>query len=140
MTGSLPPGYSRRTARRRRRFPFPVSEVPPFEDGGDVLGDVVDRVRPAVNQEDHGGLAERKHGFDEVVLVSEQVEAAAVAEVIFPGFAARLFVAAQCEYDEVGFFGDTHRFLDALRVESGIAELSLSSNVGMVSEIRRASR
>ena len=39
-----------------------------------------------------------------------------------PGFARRLFVAAEREKDDVGFRGDFGGFVDAFGVERGIAE------------------
>src|SRR5271157_850746 len=79
-----------------------LTEIPTLEDCGNILAEVIDRERPAIEQKDDERLAESDHGFDEFFLPSDQVEAGAVAHVVqSPGFARGLFVAANGEDDGV---------------------------------------
>src|SRR5690349_1920915 len=72
-----------------------LSEVPAFEDDGHVLSNIVDRERAPVEKKRNDRLARRHHGFDEVFLPANQVEAGAVAHMLpRPGFTRSLFIAA----------------------------------------------
>src|SRR6185436_3400962 len=72
-------GLAEEDLRERRSALLP--EVPALEDRRDARRHVVDRERPAADQEGDRRLARREHRLDEIVLLAEQVEAVAVPEV-----------------------------------------------------------
>ncbi len=77
-----------------------LAHVPALQDRRGLFGQLHDRQRPAVQQQHHRGLAQRQDLAGELVLLAEQVQALAIAEVIVgPGFAAGLLVVAQ-HHDE----------------------------------------
>ena len=99
-----------------------LAEVPALEDDRHVRDEVVDRERTPVEEESDDRLAERGHGFDQLILAADQVEAGAVAHVLqVPGFARGLLVAADGEHDDVGLLRHFDSFGDLSAIFCGIA-------------------
>jgi hypothetical protein len=81
-----------------------LAEIPAIENRGNIFLDVVDGVRATVKKQDDDGLARGDDGFCEVVLIAEEIEGVAIAEVrLGPGFAGSLFVFAEDKKDYIGF-------------------------------------
>src|SRR4051812_17462347 len=99
-----------------------LPEIPALEYRGDIVGDVIDGERAAVEKQHDYGLAGSEHGAHEFVLAAHHVEAGAVAEVLGrPGLARGLLVAADGEHDDVGAARDLDGFGDLLAVFRGVA-------------------
>src|SRR5579883_3407392 len=59
-----------------------LAEIPAIENRGNMLSDEVDGIRPAMLEEDDGGLAGGEDGFGEIILIAEEVKIVAVAGMI----------------------------------------------------------
>src|SRR6185503_724827 len=97
-----------------------LAKIPALQQRGRALGQIVDRKRAAVEQDYDRRLAKREYRLCEVVLLAEEIEAVAVAEVrVGPAFATGLLVSAQDHHDDVGLARSLHRRGDQLAVDRG---------------------
>src|SRR5205085_4480768 len=79
-----------------------LPQVETFEDGRDVLRDVVDGKRATVNQQHDGRLAGFEHGADQIILHADQLKAVAVAKVSdIPALFVGVFVTAEDQQGHV---------------------------------------
>ena len=86
------------------------------------MGDIVDRERSPVKQENDDRLAQRDHRFHQLFLTPNQVQAGAIAHVIqHPSLARSLLVSTDRQHDHVGFLGHAHRFGNLFTVLHRIA-------------------
>ena len=103
-----------------------LAQVPALDDGVGALGQQVDRQRTAVQQEHHGRLVKVEDRLGQIVLLTDQVQAVAVAKVVVgPGLAAGLLVVAEHHDYDVGLLGDLDRFGDQLGVDGRVDQLDL---------------
>ena len=81
-----------------------LAEIPAFKNRRNVLGDVVDGERTAVDQKHDRWRAGFDDGFDQIVLRAEKFEGIAIAQMLLrPGFAVGGFVFADDQNGDVGF-------------------------------------
>ena len=103
-----------------------LAQVPAFEQGVGAFGQQLGRQRTAVQQQHHGWFVQRKDGARQVVLLAEQVQRDAVAQVVVgPGFARGHLVVAQDHDDGVGRPGGFHGILDQAGIDFRLGELDL---------------
>src|SRR5689334_2480345 len=98
-----------------------LPEIPALEYHRHLFHWIPESERPSVEDDRDDRLAEPGKRVDQFVLLPDEIQVRAVAEMVqHPGFARSLLVAADSQNDYVRAFCDLDRFDDALAIFDGI--------------------
>src|SRR6185437_15450297 len=90
-----------------------LTEVPPFDQRVGLLRDFVYGERAAIDEHDDHRLAEREQRIGQLLLLRDELQAVAIAEVIVrPALAAERTAGADGEHDLIRLARDLDRLAD----------------------------
>ena len=101
-----------------------LSQIPTLEHGVRPGDDIRNREGLSIDEHDDDWLSECEHRIDQFLLLADQIERCAIAQMsLRPRFAKHCAAAADDDNDRVRILRDLHSLLDTLAILCGVCKL-----------------